>query len=232
MDVLDITVSVVVALGVILAFVVQRARYLREIEPDLEVTWNNEVFLITEEDTLETLKQEWGIATEVHIENRSNRNHADNLELKVDLGIYPRRSSSPAIVATYPHPYHIRPSALLAGRSADHPIFFNAFSEPGLQETMRSYAEGFRVEDAGFWARITVEYCTKFEGLLFVLSPWKLSYSQLFLWRWRFEREKYTRSIAQFWGYTYDEPLKPPYSYRKWNFPLSSLARKEGPRLS
>ena len=220
MDVLGITASIVVALGAILAFVVQRARYLREIEQDLEVTWNHEVFLITEEDTLETLKQEWGIATEVHIENRSNRNHAENLQLKVDLGIYPSRSSSPTIVATYPHPYHIRPSVLLVGRCVDLPIVFNAFSAPDLHETLRSSGEGLRVEDAGFWARITVEYCTKFEVLLLVISPWKRG------------RENYARSTTRFWGYAYDEPLKPPYSYRKWNFPLPSLEGKEGPRLS
>jgi len=103
---------------------------------------------------------------------------------------------------------------------------------PDLLGELRSYKDELRMEDAGFWARITVEYCSRAEMLLWVLSPWKLTYRWIFRGRWKFRREKYARTVEKFWGFVRDEPAKPPYSYRKWNFPLKSLARDQRPSLS
>ena len=58
----------ILALAAILAYLVQRARYLREIEPDLELKWPDGI-RVTEMST--TLKESWAFYIDVEVENRS-----------------------------------------------------------------------------------------------------------------------------------------------------------------
>lgn len=80
-----IITGIVLAVAATLAFLIQRARYLREIEPDLELSWPTNIRI---SQLSHSLKQFWAFYIDIEVENKS-RNHAYNLIYEVELSIFP-----------------------------------------------------------------------------------------------------------------------------------------------
>jgi len=218
MDPLEILIAVVVAGAAILAFLVQRARYLREIEPDLELISNEEVSVPDEE---------WRMVTRLRMRNTSTSNHAENINLEVEFGVYPSRKDA-FVASVYPEPYDcIRgssrpnvvtpPDKLLAGREVGLSVLFYFPSCKSQQ------LASLNLEDAGFWARISVEYWSKPEFLLGLTCFWKLLNPSILRHPRKWGREKYSRSVQRYWGFEPDPDPKEPYVYKPWMFPFPWL---------
>ena len=202
-----ILTGTVLALAALFAYFIQRARYLRETEPDLELTWPNSVRV---GQMSHTLKEFWSLHIDVEAENKS-KNHAEDLRWEVEVTIFPERGRSYGLVTKYSDILRLHPPKLLAGRRCVIPVYIGWNYAQDLYDQLQSRPGSLEVVDAGFHATVTVNYFTKREFLMFVLCPWNRG------------REKYKRSIEGWWGFLIDQNVSPPYVSRPWEFPKESL---------
>ncbi|MGD0354899.1 MAG: hypothetical protein ABSB31_05605 [Dehalococcoidia bacterium] len=197
-----------------MTYFIQRSRYLKEIEPDLDLIWPEKIRI---GDLKPSLKDFGHFYIDICILNRST-NHAYDLSHTVDLTIIPQRNRSDAIESKHIELIHVSPKVLLAGRSDIVPIYIgvNSFKydrsfKNHFFNRLQSLPADLRIENAGFMATITFEYFTKRDAVLVLLNPFGGN------------RIKYHRSIYSRWGFCPDTSASPPYTSRKWTIPNLNL---------
>jgi len=203
-----IVTATIIGLAAFLAFLIQRARYLREIEPDLEVEWLGNLRI---SQMSKTLDKPWSLYIDVQLENKS-RNHAHDLRCKVELTVFPVRGRSQAIPSKFYQFPRLHEDELMAERTMVIPVYIGWNYALDLTKTVQSLPNHVIVENAGFHALVIIEYSTRRELILFLLVPWS------------FGRLKYRRKTSRKgWGFIVDNSLSPPFAERSWTFPEQSL---------
>jgi hypothetical protein len=199
--------GIILTIAAILAYLLQRARYLREIEPDLEITWLNRIDEIEVETTLD---QRWSMYIPLQVVNKSE-NHAQDIMSYVDLKLFPDRRKPQYIHPKYfPWPHG---SQLLAGRSKEILVYVGSNFAPDLYDELRKESELINIEQVGFFTTISIEYYSSREFLLFLMLP-----------PWNLGRKKYKRDIIL--RYYLDKEIKNDkalYSPRVWKYPEEQL---------
>jgi hypothetical protein len=194
----------ILAIAAILAYLVQRARYLREIEPDLELKCSDRIRV---EKMSRTLKEFWAFSIDVEIDNRS-KNHAEGLQYKVDLQISPHRGEPPPVllgdkIPEYISSIPIHPDKVLARRRIVVPVYIGSNFAPDLQKRLNLWDGSLSVEEVGFEATITISYFSKRELILFFLLIPRC-------------KVKYTREIFMSWMVQIDEKNRSLYVSQPW----------------
>jgi len=92
-NILTAITTTILAIAAVLAYLIQRARYLREIEPDLDLEWPTSIRV---GELGSTLQESWAFYIDIEVENVS-KNHAEDLRYDLDLHIFPDRTKSTAI---------------------------------------------------------------------------------------------------------------------------------------
>lgn len=205
-----IATGIILTIASVLTYFIQRSRYLKEIEPDLDLRWPEKIRI----GNLSPRLKDFGhFYIDVYIANRS-LNHAYNLSYIVDLTILPQRGKSQAFQSRHIEVVHYSPKELLAGRSAIVPVYIGINSvkydmelKNYFYDWLQSLPANLRIEDAGFMATITFEYFTKHDTALLFLNPF------------RGNRIKHYRSIEDRWGFHPDTAFSPPYTSKRWTFP-------------
>lgn len=205
---LNTIIGIVLALAALLAYLIQRARYLKETEPDLELIWPENIRL---SQMQHTLKNFWSLYIDLEVVNQS-KNHADDLQWEAELDIFPQRGGSTCLRAKYIDTLRLHQKELLAGRRIMIPVYVGWNLYRGLYEQLQSWPGSLEVENAGFEASITLKYFTKRELLMWTLMP-----------PWNCGRKQYKRKIKGSWGFIIDRNIEPPYIPKPWQFPEESL---------
>lgn len=206
--VLNTIIGIVLATAALLAYLIQRARYLKENEPDLELIWPEK---IRPNQMQPTLKNFWSLYIDLEVVNRS-ANHACDLRWEIKLDIFPRRGGSRFFGAKYTDTLRLHPKELLAGRRVVIPVYVGWNLYPGLYEQLQAWPDSIEVEDAGFQASITLKYFTRRELLMFAPMP-----------PWNWGRKQYKREVQGSWGFVTNQDTDPPYVSQPWRFPEESL---------
>lgn len=209
-DVFTITTGIVLASAALFAYLIQRARYLREFEPDLELTWPEVIQII---EMPHSLKEFWAVSIDLGVHNISN-NPATGLRWQCELEIFPERGRASYIETTFSNYLPISPSEILPGREIVVPVYIGWNLAKGLYEKLHSWEEPIETEKAGFRVSITIEYYSRPEILMFIIWPFGLG------------RKKYQRDIEGWWGFTHGVPTrsgKPRFVSLPWRFPEESL---------
>jgi len=199
---ISITTTAILAVAAIFAFLIQRARYLREIEPDLELKWPENIRV---SQMNQSLKEFWAIYIDVEVKNIS-KNHAENLVYEVDLVIFPRRGKASCIENQFVDRLRTSPPTLLAGRTVTVPVYIGWNLIPGLYEQLHSKNDSLDVRNAGFQTTVTISYSSRREAILWLLVPWKLG------------RVRYKRTVTGSWGFIFKEDVSPYYFSKRWQF--------------
>lgn len=144
---LGVTISTgfVLAFFAILAYAVQRARYLRDIEPDLRVTYVN------------VSSMPFGVVCV--IENHSEVNRAENVAIAIDINLLKLRVRGRGSA-----------SRVLSKDNISIALDFDG-SVSDLRPALDS-SDLFEREGA---LRLVMKYSTPSELLLFILNPWGLT---------------------------------------------------------
>ena len=79
--------EIVVIVAAVLVYLIQRAKYLRDIEPDLELKWTGKIRIVKMSPNLAEF---WAYYIDVQVENVS-KNRANDMQFNVDLGLFPER---------------------------------------------------------------------------------------------------------------------------------------------
>ena len=206
-SIISIITTTVLAVAAIFVFLVERARYLREIEPDIELKWPENIQV---SQMSQSLKEFWAIYINVEVKNIS-KNHAEDLDYQVELGIFPQRGKASYINTQFPNRVRTHPAAILAGRSVAVPVYIGWNLIPGLYERLQAETSPLNVTNAGFKASITFSYFSRRELILWLLVPWKLG------------RVKYKRTILGWWGFESNKDEAPYYFSKSWQFPKELL---------
>ena len=186
-----LTVSIVGG-AAILAFLIQRARYLREIEPDLRLELPHP-YDIRISEIGHTLKDRWSFYIYVKVNNRSIINHAYDVKYKAKLMIFPQRGQSTFIPVDSIERWSLTPSKsiLLAEGHTEIPIYIDpnrAINNRIGREEILNWPGNLEVINIGIHATVTIEYSTSRQFILFVLEPWgfgKKKYSRIESARWK-----------------------------------------------
>ena len=208
LNIYSLITTSILALAAILAYIVQRARYLREIEPDLELKWPDSIRVVRMSPDL---KEGFAFYIDIKIENLS-KNHAQDLKCEVDFKIFPHREKPQVISGKIRPPLLLLSPEILAERVTSIPIYIGTNIATELWDPLDSWNSKIDSRKAGFTAEININYFGKRELLLWFLVPWK------------FGRVKYTRSIFGAWWVEFDARSKPPHKTRYWEHP--SLPRE------
>ena len=196
-------VGVVLALAAIFAFLLQRARYLREIEPDIELTWAKRIRV---EEMASSLKECWAYYIDVNVENKS-RNHAKDMLFSIELWVFPERGRPRVLQDKFPLIPRLHDSELMAGRTIDIPIYVGLNYTRKLYNQLEDWGKSIGFDVCGFHTIIHLEYYSNRELLLFFLIPW------------RFGRKKLKRSVSLEYGFAaIQKGDKTVYVARKWEF--------------
>ena len=173
-----ISSGLVLALAAVLAYLVHRARYLRETDPDLQVTWTGKVTFPPPAGELhplsEDLRKGWTFWIELRVENRS-QTPGQRLRMEGQLVLDLDRSREKGLSGIFeenvwlPFTLHIMPE-ILPGRTEHCDVLF---SSSFLKDPWRLYnwPEPILTEKVGFWMQFDVEYYTPRELLMFFLWP-------------------------------------------------------------
>jgi hypothetical protein len=210
LTVFSILTGVILTLAAILTYLIQRARYLREIEPDLDLTWPTSVRV---EQMAPTLKEFWSMYIDIKVVNKSD-NHATDLRPVIHLDIFPSRGDGHVLSAELRELLRLHPEDLLARRETVVPVYVacNTLGGDELYRQIQSWGGAVEVEKAGFEAAITLEYSSHPDLALWVLLP-----------PWNAGRKKYRRTVRGSWGFVVQDRADPPYVSRPWHFPEKSL---------
>jgi len=206
-SIISIITTTVLAVAAVFVFLVERARYLREIEPDIELKWPENIQV---SQMSQSLKEFWAIYINVEVKN-SPKNQVEELDYQVELGIFPQRGKASYINVQFPDFLRTHPASILAGRSVVVPVYIGWNLAPGLYEHLQAEIGPLNVTNAGFKASITFSYFSRRELILWLLVPW------------RFGRVKYERTISGWWGFEFNKDVAPYYFSKSWQFPNESL---------
>jgi len=170
--------GIIVAHAAILAYLLQRARYLREIEPDVELTWTNRFEGIQFKQSLDNF---WCFYIPVKVENKS-KNHAKDLTFNVELLVFPRRERPNFVKPKY-YPLNFNRN-LYARRTEEELVYIGLNFVPDLVDELQPWSSSLDIENAGFDVTIKLEYFSNRELLLFLVQP-----------PWHFGIERYKREL-------------------------------------
>lgn len=188
--------TVVFALAAILTYLVQRARYLREIEPDLDLgTASIKVGKLGP-----TLKESWSFFIDIEVENVS-KNHAEDLRYDLELLIFPDRKKPETIRGKFVDLHRFQLHEILAGRTYPVLVYASPGLSKGLQEKIDSLGSPVNVAEAGFAAIVTMSYFSRRETLLWFL--------------WKRGRVEYTRQVSEMWRFKFNKRTK-SYESTPW----------------
>lgn len=202
-NVFSLIITGILAIAAMLAYLVQRARYLREIEPDLELKWPDGIRVARMGSEL---REGFAFYIDIEVENRS-RNHAEDLRYEVDLRLFPNRDK-PQFIAVRIHKFlGLHPDEILAGRKAIIPIYVGTNIELSQWDKLIDWGNEIVINKVGFTADIRISYSSKHELLLWFLIPWK------------FGRLKCIREILGAWSFEINKKVEPPYVTRYWEHP-------------
>jgi len=202
-------VGVVLAIAAIFAFLLQRARYLREIEPDLELTWAKRIRV---EKMVSFLTEFWAYYIDVNVENKS-KNHAQDMLFSVELWVFPERGKPTILQDKFPLIPRLFNPELMAGRASVIPIYVGLNYTRGLYDQLEAWCEPISFDVSGFHTIINLEYYSNRELLLFFLIPWG------------FGRKKFKRRISLDYGFeAIKEGKKTLYVAKKWEHPTGLLS--------
>jgi len=180
----------VLAIAAILAYLVQRARYLREIEPDLDLEWPNGIRV---GQLGHTLREPWSFYIDIKVENVS-KNHAEDVRCYLNLYIFPEHVKSEIIRGKIRVPRFERHD-ILAGRESTMTVYVGSRIAEGLQKEINSWDGPVNVADAGFIAVVNVTYFSRQELLLwFLFKRGRVEYNRKISEMWRFQFNKKTKS--------------------------------------
>jgi len=189
--------TTILAIAAILAYLVQRARYLREIEPDLDLVWPASIRV---GKLGPTLQESWRFYIDIKVENVS-KNHAEDLIYDLELRIFPDRTKPETIRGKFVDLYRFQRHEILAGRTYTIDVYASPGLSKGLQKGLDSRSSPVNVAEAGFAAIVTMSYFSRREMLLWFL--------------WKRGRVKYTRQISGMWRFQFDEKTQ-SYESTPW----------------
>jgi len=204
-NIFNLITTGILAVAAMLAYLVQRARYLREGEPDLELEWPDSIRVV---EMSPTLKNFWALYIDIEVKNKS-KNHAEDLRYEVELKIFPQRGKPSFLSEKINGILQMHPAEVLAGRKITIPVYHGSNVAINLQKQLNSWDGSMNVKEAGFMATVTISYFSKRELLLWFLG--------------KPGRIKYTRQISRNWGFQVDEKTKFPHITLPWQFPNKSL---------
>jgi len=191
--------TTILAIAAVLAYLIQRARYLREIEPDLDLEWPTSIRV---GELGSTLQESWAFYIDIEVENVS-KNHVEDLRYDLDLHIFPDRTKSKAIRGKFIDLYRFQRPEILAGRKYTISVYASPGLSKGLQKHLDSWGSPINVADVGFIAVVTMSYFSKQELLLWFL--------------WKRGRVEYTRKIYGMWRFQFNEKAQ-SYDSTPWYF--------------
>ena len=168
-NIFSIITTGILAIAAILAYLVQRARYLREIEPDLELKWPERIRVVRMGSEL---REGFSFYIDIELENRS-RNHAYGLVYEVDLSIFPERGKPSFIEAKIHDLLKYHQSEILAERKDIIPIYIGTNIELNQWDRLIDWDKEIIINKAGFQANVSIKYFSKRELLLWLLIPWE-----------------------------------------------------------
>jgi len=195
------TTAIVILVAAVVLFVIQRARYLREIEPDLELTSADRIRVDTMSSTVD---QSWAYYIYVNVKNVS-KNRATDMLFKVVLWIFPERGGARFLEIKYPlfpgfHQTELRPE-----RTMEVPVYVGPNYATGLKEELERWGRPVSHNRCGFYTRILLEYYSNRELLLLLLAPWsggRIRYKREIDLRYAFEpleRDGRTQYVPRRW---------------------------------
>jgi hypothetical protein len=198
------SIEIVILVALVLVFLIQRAKYLRQIDPDLELTWAGRIRVHTMSSSVD---QFWAYYIHLGVKNVS-RNRATDMLFKVVLWIFPERGGSRFLEIKYPlfpgfHQTELRPE-----RTMEVPIYVGSNYARGLDEELEKWGRPVTHNRCGFYTRILLEYYSNREFLLFLLVPWswgRIRYKREIDLRYAFEpleRDGESRYVARKWERT------------------------------
>jgi hypothetical protein len=196
LNIISIITTGILVFAAILTYLIQRARYLREIEPDLELKWLNCFRNIRLGSTFNEM---WSFYVDIEVENLSG-NHARDLEYEVKLDIFPHMGK-PQICRCQMYKGSVaHTQELLAKRKTIIPVYIgkNFVKKYMYFENLT----GAKTLEAGFHATIIFSYFSKRELNLGCLVPWRFGkpkyYRKIFA-QWYFDIDEMTQSINAHW---------------------------------
>jgi hypothetical protein len=201
-NIFNIITTGILAVAAILAYLVQRARYLREIEPDLDLIWPTAVRI---SNFGATLRDFWAFFIDLNVKNCS-KNHAINIRYEVELWIFPDRSRPDVIDLRIRDWVPIHPTEILAGRNEVISVYCGSNYALDLGKQMERFEYVPRTEYLGFHATIKLSYYSRRELILCILLP-----------PWSCGRVKYLRKISQRWRL--EKSGKGTFVAVPWKFP-------------
>jgi hypothetical protein len=196
------SIEIIILVAAILIFLIQRARYLREIEPDLELAWANK---ITVDKMSQDVDKFWDYYIHVDVKNVSN-NRANDMLFKVALKLFPERGRPRFLESKYPLIPGLHETQLRPQRTMQVPIYVGLNYTRGLSEELGKWGKPVTFDACGFHAGIVLEYYSNRDFLLFILVPWS------------FGRIKYKREIYLEYAFeALQKDGKSTYVARKWD---------------
>ena len=178
---LEIFTAIILALAAIFAYLIQRARYIREIEPDLRLT---RIVAIEEYNGVKNIQDPWFFNIDIEVENQSN-NHACELTYNTLIQIHLFEGD---IVIGLPFPDYLAwDEEILARRKITVPIHME-LNKAKFASELNEQPELALSDIERYFARIRVKYYTKSELVLFFIAPLRrrLRYERDFYINWKF----------------------------------------------
>ncbi len=186
LNIVTIVTTSILALAAILTYLVQRARYLIEIEPNLELSLPSEIRI---DKFGETLQDSWDFFIDIIVKNHS-KCHAYDIRYEVKLYISPIRGRPDVIILKIRDlvPPATHPTELLGEQEKIIPIYCGDNATQDLKYELDRYIDIPKTELLGFEAIVKLTYYSRRELVLFSLIP---------IWNWG--RVKYIRKIEHRW---------------------------------
>lgn len=205
-EVLSIITTSILAIAFLLTYMVQRARYLKEIEPDLVLKTSARKIRVNE--IKGNLKQFWNLYIDIDVTNITKK-HAEELKYRVDLTIHPDRKKAKIIKSTIPELVYEHPRNLLPERRILVPVYIGWNVAQDLYKKIKSSKDDFETEKVGMEADITICYKSEHELLLHFLLPiWyqgRARYERKVGISWYFEENIHTDHIPPFIAVSWDK---------------------------
>lgn len=204
-EVLGIISTSILAVAVVLTYLVQRARYLKEIEPDLVLTTNTGRIRVKEIN--ETLKKSLILYIDIDVKNVTTK-HVEQLKYNGRLTIWNERGKPYIITTSFKERVYQHQRNLLPNRNMLVPVYIGWNLIPGLLKKIKSSNGNFETEKIGMEAEITISYKSKGELLLYFLLP-----------IWYRGRARYMRTVTIGWYFKkIIEPVGvPPFYAISWD---------------
>jgi len=182
-----ISTGIVLALAAAFAFLLQRARFLRDIEPDLRITDASKIIVLPGRDISDS--DSVRLRIELEVQNAS-KNTAERLSSTQDATIGIQSSTSPLTVVHLPYfnkSIEVQ-ERLLPGRSLPISVYIE-LSASRLEIESQWLEMETPLQDRIFRATVTIRYSSPKELALIFVKPLRLKedYERTFFVEWQWE---------------------------------------------